>query len=171
MPKTLILFQSLADISATIAEGVADGARSVRFSEVEIRLVDEAPSSGSEASEEGIQRRAALMARYQLLADTDELLSYDAIIVGASSSGGSMNTQLTRVLARAGSLTNKVGAAFSPAGDETRPWTLMQAMAGLDMILVPPAHDGSVAAARALGKRVAEVTSWITHARSHHHAH
>lgn len=171
MPKTLILFQSLADTTTTIADAVAEGARSVRFSEVEMRLVAEAPPSGGEASEEWMQRRAALAARYQPLADADELSSYDAVIVGPSSSDGSTNTELTRVLGRAGSLANKVGAAFSAAGDETLPWPLLQAMAERDMILVPPAHDGSVAAARALGKRVAEVTSWITHARSHHHAH
>ncbi len=171
MPKTLILFQSLTDTNMKIADAVAEGARSVRFCEVEMRVVAEAPPSGSGASEEWMQRRAALAARYQPLADTDEVSSYDAIIVGLSSSDGSMNTELTRVLGRAGSLTNKVGAAFSPAGDDAAAWALMQAMAGLDMILVPPAHDGSVAAARGLGKRVAEVTSWITHARSHHHAH
>ena len=171
MPKTLILFQSLADTITTIADAVAEGARSVRFSEVEMRFLAEAPLSDREASEEWMQRRAALVARYQPLADTDAWPSYDAIIVGPSSSDASMNTELTRVLGRAGSLTNKVGAAFSPAGEEALPWALMQAMAGLDMILVPPAYDGSVAAARALGKRVAEVTSWITHARSHHHAH
>lgn len=171
MPKTLILFQSLTDASTTLADAVAEGARSVRFSEVEMRVVAEPPPSGGAASEEWTQRRAALAVRYQPLADADDLSSYDAIILGALSSAGSMNTELTRVLGRAASHTNKVGAAFSPAGEETLPWALMQAMAALDMILVPPAHDGSVAAARALGKRVAEVTSWITHARSHHHAH
>ena len=141
MPKTLILFQRPTGTAATIADAVAEGARSVRFSEVEMYTPGD---------------RGA-----------DDLSSYDAIIVGLSSSA-----ELASVMGGVGSLPNRVGAAFAADGaDGELPWSIMRALAGLDMILVPPARDGSVAAARELGKRVAEVTSWITHARSHHHSH
>jgi hypothetical protein len=48
-------------------------------------------------------------------------------------------------------------------------------MADRGMILVPlpfSDEDGSSAdACRRMGKRVAEVVGWVTHARSHHHHH
>lgn len=161
MPKTLILFSSRTGGTASYADAVADGARSVRFSEVEVRRVDLA--SRNEAGESSGQ------GRYQTFGNADELQSYDAIIVGAPSLDAC--SALTTLLENAGLLTNKVGAAFtSPSNEGDAPvWTILKAMAGLDMILVPPAGDVSLAAQ--LGKRVADVTSWITHARSHHHSH
>jgi hypothetical protein len=41
------------------------------------------------------------------------------------------------------------------------------------MILVPLpfSGDGDADALRQMGKKVAEVVGWVTHARSHHHHH
>lgn len=161
MPKTLILFSSRSGGTAAYADAVAEGARSVRFSEVEVRRVDLTSPNESETSPES---------KYQTFGDADELQSYDAIIVGSPSLAAA--AALTALLDGAGSLTNKVGAAFTAENSGDAPvWVIMKAMAGRDMILVPPAADADVAAARQLGTRVAEVTSWITHAKSHHHAH
>ncbi|MBA3672458.1 MAG: NAD(P)H:quinone oxidoreductase, partial [Gemmatimonadaceae bacterium] len=96
-----------------------------------------------------------------------------------------------------GALANKIGSAFTSVGTkhgghETTLWSIMTTMANLGLIIVPPGytdpvmfHGGSpygatavtsdgppgeadLAAARHQGKRVAEVTGWVTHARSHH---
>jgi NAD(P)H dehydrogenase (quinone) len=104
----------------------------------------------------------------------------------------------TGPLWKRGALVNKVGAAFTSVstahgGHETTLWSIMTPMANLGMILVPPGYsdpvmftggspygatattgteppgDADLAAARHQGRRVAEVTGWITHARSHHH--
>jgi NAD(P)H dehydrogenase (quinone) len=97
-----------------------------------------------------------------------------------------------------GALVNKVGSAFTSVatnhgGHETTLWSIMTPMANLGLIIVPPGYsdavmfaggspygatattgggaptDADLAAARHQGKRVAEVTGWITHARSHQH--
>ena len=78
-------------------------------------------------------------------------------------------------------------------GHETTLWSIMTPMANLGMIIVPPGYSDAVmfaggspygataatgggppgepdlAAARHQGRRVAEVTGWITHAKSHKH--
>jgi NAD(P)H dehydrogenase (quinone) len=95
-----------------------------------------------------------------------------------------------------GALVNKVGAAFTSVatghgGHETTLWSIMTPMANLGLIIVPPGYtdavmfaggspygatattgagapnEAALAAARHEGRRVAEVTGWITHARSH----
>jgi hypothetical protein len=162
MPKTLILFSSRSDGTTAYVDAIAEGARSVRFSEVEVRRVDLALPDAADASLASI--------RYQTLGSADELQAYDAIIALDASA------TLTNLLKAGGPQMNRVGAAFaSPSTgggpDDAPVWATMKTMAGLDMILVPPAADAELAAAMQLGKRVAEVTSWITHARSHHHAH
>jgi hypothetical protein len=77
-----------------------------------------------------------------------------------------------------GSLANKVGAVITPAtGADRRTvlWSALGPMADRGMILVPApfGDEGAVSdeSARGLGKRVAEVIGWVTHARSHHHGH
>jgi hypothetical protein len=71
-----------------------------------------------------------------------------------------------------------VGAVIPPAtGTDRRTvlWSVLGAMADRGMILVPAAFDTEDAASaestRNVGKRVAEVIGWVTHARSHHHHH
>lgn len=155
MPKILVLFQGSTDTTATLADAVAEGARTIRFSEVEVRCTSQ--STGP----------------HRMLEGAGELAAYDAIIVGVPPDGTEMSAQIAVVLDQAGPLGNKVGAAFMPAGSgtDTVLWSIMKAMAAQRMILVPPAGATDPAAATSLGRRVAEVTAWITHARSHHHSH
>ena len=77
-----------------------------------------------------------------------------------------------------GSLANKVGTVITPAtGAERRTvlWSVLSPLADRGMILVPAPfaaeRGASDESARELGKRVAEVIGWVTHARSHHHGH
>ena len=74
------------------------------------------------------------------------------------------------------SLANKVGSVVTTATGRDRSavlWATLTPMGNRGMILVPaPFTDSSESAAesaRRLGKRVAEVIGWVTHARSHHH--
>lgn len=154
MPKILILF---ADEDIAMVNAVAEGARAVRFSEVETRRVD----------------------TRELLGGVEELALYDAIVLGVSARGA-IHPEVQRVIEQAanalptGSWQNKVGSAFVAAPDAGDPvvdlWPALATLGAMGMLVVAPA-GAHVEAARALGTRVAQVVGWVTHARSHHHAH
>ena len=205
MSKILILFYSRTGNTTAIAEAIAEGARTVRFAEVDILRIDDlAPVSVIDAIPEWKASRDKLAATYRVLASVDELVSYDAIILGSPTRYGIMAAELKNVLDQTGplwqkgALVNKVGAAFTSVatahgGHETTLWSIMTPMANLGMIIVPPGYsdpvmfqggspygatattgggapgEADLAAARHQGKRVAEVTGWMTHARSHAH--
>ncbi len=203
MPKILVLFYSRTGNTAALADAIVEGARSVRFAEVEVRRIDDlAPASVIAADPEWTRGRERLAAKYQTFSDVAALTGYDALILGAPTRYGIMAAELKHVLDQTGplwqqgALVNKVGAAFTSAatghgGHETTLWSIMTPMANLGLILVPPGYSDAVmfaggspygatattgagvpgendlAAAKYEGKRVAEVTGWITHARSH----
>ena len=205
MPKILILFYSRTGNTAALADAVAQGAKSVRFAEVDVRRIDDlAPTSVIESDAEWKSSREKLAARYQTFADVNALADYDALILGSPTRYGIMAAELKHVLDQTGplwqrgALVNKVGAAFTSVstahgGHETTLWSIMTPMANLGLIIVPPGYSDAVmfnggspygattttaagapgeadlAAARHQGKSVAEVTGWITHAKSHHH--
>lgn len=176
MPKILIVFYNGDRASGTIADAIAEGAESIRFSEVDVRTVGE-PTAHVSASK---PRRA--------VASAEELASYDAIVVGGASPDGSLAAPVAALLDAAASersarFADKVGSAFTVAtvGSGALPAAATVArLATLGMILVPPvggpAEDAAaVGRARALGRRVAQVTGWVAHAlgheRDHSHAH
>jgi NAD(P)H dehydrogenase (quinone) len=161
MPKLLVLFEADSDDIARMADAVADGARRVRFAEVDVRRV-----AGTES---------ATRARYKPLESADALAEYDGILLGAH---GGEEDGVHGVLTTPASLVNKVGSVFTAAPGPARRGILLTALAPMadrGMILVPPplgTVDGDeLELARALGQRVAEVVGWVTHARSHHHHH
>lgn len=163
MPKLLVLVPARGTELAPLADAVLEGARSVRFAEVDVRTFGEA---------------ADAMPSRKPLAGIDDLASYDGIVVGVP--GGDMEGAGVReTLARfGGSLTNKVGSAFATGSGASRTailWSALSPMADRGMILVPLPFAGegdtSADACRQMGKRVAEVVGWVTHARSHQHHH
>lgn len=163
MPKLLVVFPAHSTQLAPLADAVVEGARSVRFAEVDVRTFGE----GGDAA-----------ASRKPLAAIDDLTSYDGLIVGVPA-GDVEGQSLRDTLARfGGSLADKVGSTFttgSGAGRAAVLWSALSPMADRGMILVPlpfSDEDGSSAdACRRMGKRVAEVVGWVTHARSHHHHH
>lgn len=163
MPKTLVLFHGNSDAIAATADAVAEGVRSVRFAEVDVRQL--AP-----AGEPGTQRHRAL-------SSADELAGYDALVLGAAGDA-EIPRDIEQFLGEAaalrqrGGLGTSVGASFvaeatGAANDDAR-WMLLRALGALQLVLVPGTGEGAEPA-KALGHRVAHVVSWITHARSHHH--
>lgn len=163
MPKLLVLVPARDIELAPLADAVLEGARSVRFAEVDVRTFDQA---------------ADAVSNRKPLAAIDDLGSYDGIVVGVPA-GDVDGMAIRETLARfGGSFANKVGSAFttgSGAGRTAVLWSALAPMADRGMILVPlPFTDdggASTDACRQMGKRVAEVVSWVTHARSHHHHH
>ena len=203
MSKVLVLFYSRTGHTAKLADSIADGARSVRFTEVTVRRVDDlAPAEVIDAQPKWKESRERLASAYKTLGSVAELAEYDALILGAPTRYGVMSAELKNVLDQTGPLwakgafTDKVGAAFTTVqtphgGHETTLWSIMTVMANLGMILVPPGYtdrimytgggpygasattgtggptDADLAAARHQGARVATVTGWIAHAKSH----
>jgi hypothetical protein len=162
MPKILVLF---AGQPTTMVNAVADGARSVRFSEVELRRVD-TPSPTAPDEQVNI---------HQTLTGIDEIALYDAVVV-AVSADGRVHPELSRLLAGPtetaprSAWQNKVGAAFpaEPGESAVDVWPALATLGDIGMLVVAP-YGGSADAARELGARVAQVVGWVTHARSHHH--
>ena len=158
MPKILILFAGQPN---AMTNAVAEGARSVRFSEVELRRISARPA-GTPSD------------HHQTLAGLEEMVPYDGIIVAASASGA-MPPELSAVFEQAAAAApgkawqNKVGSAFTPNSDG-RPdvWRTLATLGDLGMIVIAPSASGEDAG-RELGARVAQAVGWVTHARSHHH--
>ena len=161
MPKILILYPAPSVELVSLVDAVVEGARSVRFAEVDVRSfgdAGDAPGSGKQ------------------LRGIDDLASYDGIIVGVPAGEVEGKGLLERLASFDGSLSNKVGSAFTPRTGSDRVaalWSALSPMADRGMILVPlPFAEGgesNAEACRRMGKRVAEVVGWVTHARSHHH--
>ena len=152
MPKVLVLFHSRTGNTAQLADAIAEGARSVRFTEVDLRRVEDlAPAAVIEADERWRAGRDALAAKYRTLASFEELAGYDGLVLGAPTRYGVMAAELKNVVDQTGPLwskgllADKVGAAFTTVstphgGHETTLWSIMTPMANLGMILVPPGY-------------------------------
>ncbi len=167
MPKLLVLFQSRSADVVRLAEAAAAGARAVRFAEVDLRSFP--------LSDDGDARVDAGARAHRPLEQVQDIASYDGLILVVGREPGAGDGLVRALRSFAGSLANKVGAALTPAtGTERSPllWSVLSPMADRGMILVPAAFDPAPAAddvaTRDLGKRVADVISWVTHARSHH---
>jgi NAD(P)H dehydrogenase (quinone) len=153
MPKLLVLFYSRTGHTAQLADAIAEGARGVRFTEVDVRRIDDlAPAAVIDGDAEWKASRDRLAAKYRTLGAVEELADYDGLVLGAPTRYGVMAAELKLVLDQtgplwgAGRLVDKVGAAFTTVstqhgGHETTLWSIMTPMANLGMILVPPGYS------------------------------
>ncbi|MDB4899403.1 MAG: NAD(P)H:quinone oxidoreductase, type [Gemmatimonadetes bacterium] len=156
MPKLLVLFYSRTGNTAVIADAVAEGAKSVRFAEVDVRRIDDLASAAViESVPDWKTTRERLKAKYQTIGPIEELTRYDALILGSPTRYGIMSAELKNVLDQTGplwqrgGLVNKVGSAFTSVstghgGHETTLWSIMTPMANLGMIIVPPGYTDPV---------------------------
>jgi NAD(P)H dehydrogenase (quinone) len=189
MPKVLVLFHSRTGRTAAIAEAIARGAESVKFTEVELRRIDDLEPQRP-TDDESTTARAAMARKYRALESVESLAHYDALIVGSPARYGAMSAELKHTLDqvealwRRGALADKVASAFGSsdarvAGLEAHVASMIVALSHLGMIIVPPVSSGADAgsasdrdaavltAAEQQGARVAKVAEWVRHAKSH----
>ena len=156
MPKLLVLVAGTESSAMTSAESVADAAKAVRFTEVDVRVVDAQGSVGVHA---------------KTLQSAEAVHSYNGVIM--VSSGTRIAPELQTLLdelerAAPNTFANTV---FSVAEFENG--ALLERVARLGGIIVTEARGETDPGARAsaLGARTAKVAEWVRHALSHEHGH
>ncbi|TDX27006.1 NAD(P)H dehydrogenase (quinone) [Modicisalibacter xianhensis] len=119
MSRVLIVYYSSYGHIETMAKAVAEGARSVSGTEVDIRRVAElVPDEVAEKSGYKLDQDAPL------LDDPNELANYDAIIIGTPTRYGNMTSQMrnfwdkTGGIWAQGKLVGKVGSAFTSTASQ-----------------------------------------------------
>ena len=140
MPKILVLYHSAYGHIETMAQAVAEGARETG-AQVDIKRVPETvPEDVARAAHFKLDQAAPI-------ATIAELADYDAIIIGAGTRFGRMNSQMATFLDQAGglwakgALKGKVGAAFTSTatqhgGQETTLFSLITNMLHFGMVIV-----------------------------------
>jgi NAD(P)H dehydrogenase (quinone) len=140
MAKVLVLYYSSYGHIERMAEAVAEGARGAG-AEVDIRRVPETvPDDVAKKSGYKLDQKAAI-------ATVDELVNYDAIIVGTGTRYGRITSQMAAFLDQTGglwakgALNGKVGAAFTSTatqhgGQETTLFSLITNLLHFGMVIV-----------------------------------
>jgi NAD(P)H dehydrogenase (quinone) len=113
MPKVLVLYHSTYGHLETMAEAVAEGARSVEGATVDIKRVAETvPEELAKSSGYKLDQSAPI-------AKVEDLADYDAIIVGAGTRFGTVASQMRNFWDQSGGLwfqgklVGKVGGVFT----------------------------------------------------------
>jgi len=158
MPKLIVLFFGAESPGVTLAEAVAEGAKGVRFTEVDVRS--------------GAPHQASTEHRYKRLESPAQLRDFDGVVL-ACPAAGDVPSDLSALLdalerpASAG-FTNTV---FGIAGGENTglPGRVMR-LGGI-LVAEPSGADDPEVRGMRLGARVATVVSWVRHALSHEHEH
>lgn len=158
MPKLLVLFYGAESPASTLAEAAADGATSVRFTEVDVRA--------------GSARQPEAGRRFKALDSADQLKEYDGIVVSAPAVG-EVPTELDAMLdtlERHEAPDAFANTVFAVLGGENT--VLLGRVSRLGGIIVSEARgvDDPETRARGTGKRAAKVVEWVRHALSHEHA-
>lgn len=158
MPKLIVLFDATDGAAAALAENAAAGAKGVRFTEVDVRVLGEAESSAGHR-----QRR---------LESADQLRDYDGVVVACSSSDR-VPQELGRLLddLESAPASSFVNAVFTLLGAEQTPLLARVARLGGIVVSPPPGVDEPGARAAAAGARAAKVVAWVRHALSHEQLH
>ena len=140
MPRILVLYHSTYGHIEAMAEAVAEGARSVDGSVVDIRRVPEL------VPEELARQSGYKLDQAAPIATVDELGDYDAVIVGAGTRYGTAESQMRNFLDQTGGLwmkgglVGKVGSAFTSTatqhgGQETTLIGLIQTLLHHGMLI------------------------------------
>ncbi len=118
MSKVLVLYYSMYGHVETLAEAVAEGARSVAATKVTIKRVPEL------MPEEVARKYGAKWDQAAPIASPKELGDYDAIIFGTPTRFGNMAAQMRNFLDQTGglwakgALIGKVGSVFASTGGQ-----------------------------------------------------
>jgi NAD(P)H dehydrogenase (quinone) len=150
MPRILVLYHSAYGHIETMAEAVAEGARATGAT-VDIKRVPETvPEATARAYHFKIDQPAPV-------ASIEDLVNYDAIIIGGGTRFGRMSSQLAAFLDQAGglwargALNGKVGGAFTSSatqhgGQETTLFSIITNLMHFGMVIVglPYSHAGQM---------------------------
>lgn len=150
MAKVLVLYYSSYGHIETMANAVAEGARSAGAT-VDIKRVPEtAPADVAKAAHFKLDQSAPIAA-------IDDLANYDAIIVGSPTRFGRMSSQMASFLDQAGglwmrgALNGKVGGAFTSTasqhgGQEATLFSIITNLLhfGMTIVGLPYSHQGQM---------------------------
>lgn len=140
MTKVLVLYYSSYGHVETMAEAIAEGARTAGAEAVLRRVPETAPLDVAQAAHFKLDQAAPE-------ATIEELKDYDAIVVGTGTRFGRMSSQMAAFWDRAGGvwmrgeLTGKVGAAFTSTatqhgGQETTLFSILTNLLHFGMTVV-----------------------------------
>jgi NAD(P)H dehydrogenase (quinone) len=150
MAKVLVLYYSSYGHIETMAEAVAEGARSAGAAVDVKRAPETAPADVARAAHFKLDQKAPI-------ASIEELAHYDAIIVGCPTRFGRMCSQMATFLDQAGglwmrgALNGKVGGAFTSTGTQHggQEVTLFSIITnlfhfGMTVVGLPYSHQGQM---------------------------
>ena len=150
MTKVLVLYYSAYGHIETMAQAIADGARSTGAT-VDIKRVPEL------LSDEAAKARHFKLDQAAPIAAIDDLADYDAIVVGTGTRFGRMSSQMASFLDQAGglwargALNGKVGGAFvstgtQHGGQEQTLFSIITNLMHFGMVIVglPYSHQGQM---------------------------
>jgi NAD(P)H dehydrogenase (quinone) len=118
MAKVLVLYYSMYGHIEAMSYAVAEGARSVKGTEVVVKRIPEL------VPEEILRKSGAKVEQTALFATIDELPEYDAIIFGVPTRFGNMAAQMRNFLDQTGglwakgSLIGKIGSVFTSSATQ-----------------------------------------------------
>jgi len=157
MAKVLVLYYSTYGHIETMAYAMAEGARSTGAS-VDVKRVPET------VPEEIAKQNYFKLDQAAPIATVEELEHYDAIIIGAATRFGRINSQMAAFLDRAGSLwardalNGKVGGAFTSTGtqhggQETTLFSIITNLLqfGMTIVGLPYSHQGQMTTDEVVG--------------------
>jgi NAD(P)H dehydrogenase (quinone) len=150
MAKVLVLYHSAYGHIETMANAVAEGARAAGATVDVKRVPETVPEAVAKASHFKLDQAAPI-------ATIGDLENYDAIVVGAGTRFGRMNSQMAAFLDQAGglwargALHGKVGGAFTSSatqhgGNETTLFSIITNLLHFGMVIVglPYSHQGQM---------------------------
>ncbi len=150
MAKVLVLYYSTYGHMETMANAVAEGARSAGATVDVKRVPETAPPEVAKAAHFKLDQKAPV-------ATIEELANYDAVIVGSPTRFGRMAAQMASFLDQAGglwmrgALHGKVGGAFTSTatqhgGQEVTLFSIITNLLHFGMVIVglPYSHQGQM---------------------------
>jgi NAD(P)H dehydrogenase (quinone) len=150
MSKVLVLYYSSYGHVETLANAIAEGARSAGATADVKRVPETVPEEVAKASHFKLDQKAPV-------ATIAELADYDAVVVGTPTRFGRMSSQMAAFLDQAGglwmrgALNGKVGGAFASTatqhgGQETTLFSVITNLLHFGMIVVglPYSHQGQM---------------------------
>jgi len=151
MPKVLVLFDDTDAVASTLGESAAEGARAVRFTEVDVRVL-----------------AAAADSRRKPLESPGALDQYDGVVFAAGND--SLTPALEDVLAELAQASGLrfVNMVFGAATNDGKLAAELLSLGGI--VVGQPLAGDDIGRARALASRVAQVASWVRHSLAHESA-